>query len=173
VVTNLTGGDVDVDDREVRVTIRFSKTDQDAKGTKVYVPAGTDPLTDPVRWLRAWLAVLGERDVLEGPLFRALTPTGRFQNRDRATKSGDQLTGKSLNAMVKRRAKKAGLPNKDDVTAHGLRRGAATELAESKATEEELADAGRWARGSTVPKRRYIVPAQGSGASALRRIKGR
>lgn len=173
-VANLNRRDIEIRDDELHVTIRFSKTDQEAKGTTVYVPAAEDLLVDPVHWVRAWTAILDERGITEGPLFRALTPTGRLQSRARASEErGDRLTGKSVNKMVRRRAVRAQLKNAADVTAHGLRRGGATELAEAGATEDELTDAGRWARGSTVPKRRYIAPAEGSKNSPLRRIKDR
>lgn len=54
--------DLDVDDiiakpTGVLVTVRRSKTDQDARGQLVGVARGGNPLTDPIRALDAWLAI--------------------------------------------------------------------------------------------------------------------
>lgn len=46
------------------------------------------------------------------------------------------------------------------VSSQGLRAGAATDLAENGATDEELERAGRWRPGSRIPRTVYVRPAQ-------------
>ncbi|MFB6710620.1 integrase, partial [Streptomyces sp. NPDC056333] len=100
-VTNLDIADITMRDDHMQVRIRFSKTDQGGKGTTEYVYGSTDPLTDPLRWMRAWLAILADRGITEGPLVRALTTTGRFQDRSRAV-DGGRVQPRPLNAIARR-----------------------------------------------------------------------
>jgi hypothetical protein len=44
------------------------------------------------------------------------------------------------------------------ITSHGLRVGAATDLAEAGVSGRRLARAGRWRENSTVPERVYVRP---------------
>src|SRR5947199_7766791 len=51
----------------LELTLRRSKTDQEAVGAVVAVPYGSHPHTCPVRSLRTWLSVSG---ITDGPLWR-------------------------------------------------------------------------------------------------------
>src|ERR1700730_16549221 len=53
------------------VQLRRSKTDQEAEGRKVGLPFGSNPLTCPVRSLRAWLDVAV---IARGPIDMAREP---------------------------------------------------------------------------------------------------
>jgi integrase len=171
-VTNLDIGDITMRDDHMQVRIRFSKTDQGGEGAIEHVYGSTDPLTDPLRWMRAWLAILAARGVTKGPLIRALTTTGRFQDRSRvaadAAGDRDRVQPRTLNAIARRRAQRAQLPNWKDITAHGLRRGPANELAEGKVSEDQIEEAGRWTKGSGTVRRTYIDPASKAKGSAMR-----
>nr|BFE89183.1 hypothetical protein GCM10020093_117850 [Planobispora longispora]BFE89425.1 hypothetical protein GCM10020093_120270 [Planobispora longispora] len=69
-------GDVVEVEQGLVVTVRRSKTDQAATGRQVAVPYGSDPLTCPVRALRAWRALLAERGSVSGPLLRRVDRRG-------------------------------------------------------------------------------------------------
>ncbi|WP_331746123.1 hypothetical protein OG936_40020 (plasmid) [Streptomyces sp. NBC_00846] len=46
------------------------------------------------------------------------------------------------------------------VFSHSLRAGGATDLGMNGATEEELEEAGRWTKGSPIPRKVYVRPAK-------------
>lgn len=58
--------------------LRKSKTDQEGQGRPVALPYGSDPLTCPVRALKAWTEMAGIRS---GPLFRGVDPFGLVSER--------------------------------------------------------------------------------------------
>lgn len=150
--------DVDVDDDFVTLTIRFDKTHQDGDGEPTHIPADpAEPLLCPVDATRAWFAMLHRLGVRDGAFFRALTSAGTLQNRARATVRGDHVTGDAINDWVRGRAHKAGLPNWQEVTAHGLRRGGAQAIADAGGDPTKQ---GRWAVGSAVVKKEYLDRAQ-------------
>ncbi len=69
------------------ITLRSSKTDQEAEGTVKGIPYGSHPETCPVRAVQAWL----EAGVIEdGALFRSITRYGRINGRmsDKAAARG-------------------------------------------------------------------------------------
>src|ERR1700682_1115276 len=80
------------------VQLRRSKTDQEGEGRKVGLPFGSNPLTCPVRSLRAWLTAAA---ITGGPIFR---PVDRHANI-----AVTRLTDQSVALVVKRCAKAAGL----------------------------------------------------------------
>src|SRR6266849_4118980 len=80
------------------VQLRRSKTDQEGKGRKVGLPFGSNPLTCPVRSLRAWLDVAS---IASGAIFRAVDRHGNI--------AVTRLTDQSVALIVKRCAKAAGL----------------------------------------------------------------
>jgi integrase len=57
------------------VQVRRSKTDQEGEGRKVGLPFGSNPLTCPVRSLRAWLDMAG---IVSGPIFRPVDRHGNL-----------------------------------------------------------------------------------------------
>uniref|UniRef100_UPI0030E2869C tyrosine-type recombinase/integrase n=1 Tax=Streptomyces tubercidicus TaxID=47759 RepID=UPI0030E2869C len=149
--------DVSVDDEFVTLHIQFSKTDQEGKGEHTEIPTDDDPLLDPVQATRDWLNTLHRLGVREGAFMRALTTAGTLQSRARATERGDYVTGDAINDWVRGRAHKAGLPNWQKITAHGLRRGGAQSIADAGGDPTKQ---GRWKAGSAVVKREYLDRAQ-------------
>jgi integrase len=133
--------DVEETEDGLLVTIRMSKTDQDAVGETVAIPRGTHPETDPVRVLRAWLTALGDQGVTEGPLLRSVTRWGRV---------GASLTTDGLNRAVRAAAVRADLSNAETFTAHSLRAGGATSSYKAGAPVSVIAAHGRWAENSPV-----------------------
>lgn len=149
---------VDVEDDGVAVWVAMSKNDQEARGEESFIPASPDDLLlCPVDAARAWFAMLHRLDVRDGAFFRALTSAGTLQNRSTATERGDHLSGDAINDWVRSRAHKAGLPNWQEVTAHGLRRGGAQAIADAGGDPTKQ---GRWKTGSAVVKREYLDRAQ-------------
>jgi len=107
------------------ITIRKSKRDQEGRGRQVPVPFGKHGSTCPVRAIRCWMQASGIRS---GPLFVRLDPAGH----------GERINPKTVAAVVKRTAARAGL----DPTffgGHSLRRGFATETARAGAAERDIA----------------------------------
>lgn len=98
------------------LSIRRSKTDQEARGQVVGIAHGQHPATDPIAALDAWLAHRGRRP---GPVF-----TRVYGNRIHP----DPLSGNTITRMLHARAAAAGLPA-ERITAHSLRAGHATTAA--------------------------------------------
>lgn len=150
--------DVEVEDDGIAEWVGHSKNDQEAKGEETFVPSDPDdPRYDPVAAVRDWLNCLHRMGVHNGPLLRALTSAGTLQNRDAATERGDFIRGDAVNDWVRSRAYKAGLPNWQKITSHGLRRGGAQEIADAGGDPTKQ---GRWKPGSSVVKREYLDRAQ-------------
>lgn len=150
--------DVDVDDYFVTLGIRFDKTHQDGDGEPTHIPANPDdPLLCPVDAARAWFNMLHRLGVRDGAFFRALTVAGTLQNRSAATDRGDHVSGDAINDWVRGRAHKSGLKNWQEITAHGLRRGGAQDIADAGGDPTKQ---GRWKPGSAVVKREYLDRAQ-------------
>jgi integrase len=126
----------------VVLTIRRSKTDQDAAGATVAVPFGEEEATCPVRALRAWLDVRGATgagDVVFGRI-------------DRHGNIGASLTPMAIATIVRARAALADVAG--DFAAHSLRAGFATSAARAGRTEAAIMRHGRWK--SVQVARRYI-----------------
>lgn len=148
----------------IHVLVAFSKTDQAAKGETTFVPANPDdPATCPVVRVRAWLEELRRQGVTEGPLFRHINRGGAIRHRSTG-RHGDFLTPDAIGAIVKARAKLADLPDPSKVTAHGLRRGPAQEIAEAG---EDPTGQGRWKPGSITVRKHYVEPAQGEANNTI------
>jgi site-specific recombinase XerD len=108
------------------VTIRRSKTDQEAHGRKVGIPYGSTIETCPVRALQAWL---GASAITGGPLFRSITRHVRMQP--------GRLSGYAVALVVKRYAAAAGL-DASRYSGHSLRAGLATSAAIAGASERSI-----------------------------------
>ena len=157
-LADLSIADVSVDDDFVTLHIQFSKTDQEGKGEDPEIPAEPDDLLlCPVDATRAWLNTLYRLGVRDGAFMRALTTAGTLQNRRTATERGNFVTGDAINDWVRGRAHRAGLRNWQSITAHGLRRGGAQEIADAGGDPTKQ---GRWKAGSAVVKREYLDRAQ-------------
>ncbi|MEU7864346.1 tyrosine-type recombinase/integrase [Nonomuraea sp. NPDC049141] len=143
--------DLAITEDGLEVTIRRSKTDQDAIGEVVPVPYGSHPETCPVRVVRTWLADLETHGVTDGPLLRAIDRHGRLSGTPGATMRGTgRMSGDGLNQIVRRAAERAGLKDAHTYTAHSLRAGGATAAAKAGASVSAIARHGRWSEKSPV-----------------------
>ena len=125
--------------------VRRSKTDQKGEGAKVAMPWGKDPLTCPVRSLRAWLEASG---ITEGPVFRPVSKGGRL---------GDaRLSDRAVARVVKRSAEAAGM-NPDSYEGPSLRSGFITSAAEAETLERHIMRHSR--HNSVTVVRGYIEEA--------------
>lgn len=129
-------GDVAFTEDGLVLTVRMSKTDQEAKGSEVLIPPGSHPDTDPVRVVRAWIEYLRRRGVTSGRLLRSVTHKG--------ARIGEGMTPTAINDAVRRLAAKAELPNAAAYTAHGLRAGGPTEASRRGVPTATIARHGRW-----------------------------
>jgi len=137
---------LDVDDLELTdegyiVTIRRSKTDQEAAGRQVGVPYGSSALC-PVTAIRRWLEASGIR---VGPVFRKVDRHGHVGR--------EGLNPASVAEVIKRVAAQAGL-SAQDFSGHSLRSGLATAAAANGATESTIMS--QTGHRSTAMVRRYI-----------------
>jgi integrase len=141
-LVSLDVGDVEIRREGLLVTLRRSKTDQEAAGREVAIPYGSNPDTCPVRALEAWLEASG---IADGPLWRAVDKGGRLQP--------GRLSDKAVALVVKKRAEAAGL-DPDLYAGHSLRAGLATAAAAAGASERSIMEQTGHKSVQTV--RRYI-----------------
>ncbi|MGW2895858.1 tyrosine-type recombinase/integrase [Streptomyces sp. NPDC001212] len=157
-----------VDEDGVTIRVAFSKTDQAAKGAETFAPAWPDdPVVCPVVRVRAWLEELRAQGHTSGPLFRRISRGGTIQA---SGPRAGALSPDAVGEIVKARAALAGLPDPSKVTAHGLRRGPAQEIAD--AGEDPTAQ-GRWKPGSLTVRRHYVEPAQGKANNPITAVRRR
>ncbi len=124
------------------VTLRRSKTDQEATGRKVGIPYGSNPDTCPVRTAQA----LKEQAGIEtGPLFRAINRHGQLQP--------GRLSGIDVARIVKKLAERSGL-EASKYAGHSLRAGHATTAAIAGASERSIMN--QTGHRSVQMVRRYI-----------------
>jgi site-specific recombinase XerD len=121
--------DVVVTAEGLRIIIRSSKTDQDAKGSTVTVIRGA--IACPVEAVMSWIAVAGIR---QGPLFRQINKAGKLMPR--------RLTGQTVALIVKAHAKRAGLDPRA-FSGHSLRSGLITSAARRGASILKIAAISR------------------------------
>jgi len=124
------------------VTLRRSKTDQEAQGRNVGIPYGSNPETCPVRTVQGWLE---QAALTEGPVFRALNRHGRVQP--------GRLSPVDVARVVKKLARRAGL-NPAKYAGHSLRAGHATSAAAAGASERSIM--AQTGHRSVQMVRRYI-----------------
>ncbi|MFE0654639.1 tyrosine-type recombinase/integrase [Streptomyces sp. NPDC059534] len=154
--------DIKVLDDRVIVWLAEDKNHKDEAQTIVLVDREDLQL---VRRMRRWLEHLASFGITEGPLFRHLLMNGKPASAETraktASKRGEHLRTHVINERVKHWFAAAGLIGDGrPITSHGLRAGGATDLAEAEATDEELEEAGRWAKGSPIPRKVYVRPAK-------------
>ena len=118
--------DLEFKGRNLVVTLRRSKTDQEGAGRKVGIPRGSQEETCPVRSVKAWL---DEAAIESGPVFRAVNRHGAIQPK--------RLTGQSVGLIVKRYAEACG-KEPADFGGHSLRSGHATQAAANGASERSI-----------------------------------
>lgn len=134
--------DVTEEEAGLRVHLRRSKIDQEARGREIGIPYGGDPSTCPVRTLRAWKAASG---IVSGTLFVGITRHGRL--------TGKPLAGKDVARIVKRTATVAGL-DASKLAGHSLRAGLVT--AAVKAGKSEHAIMQHTGHTSVQMVRKYV-----------------
>ncbi|MCX5182623.1 tyrosine-type recombinase/integrase [Streptomyces sp. NBC_00268] len=115
--------------------------------------------------LTRWLDYLRSQGITSGPVFRHVLKNGLVATEETrsktATSRGLHLRGQTVNERVKFWFGTAGLVTDGrHVSSQGIRAGAATDLAQNGATDDELERAGRWRPGSRVPREVYVRPAQ-------------
>lgn len=141
----------EVDGEGLGVYLKHSKTDQDAEGIRVPVPYGQHQETCAVRAVQAWTALLAERGVTSGALFRPVDRHGRIGTDPGAAGiSRPRLTGKGVGLIVRHRAGLAGLPDPETYGGHSLRSGAATTAYAAGVPVSVIAQHGRWLPTSPV-----------------------
>lgn len=107
------------------VTLRRSKTDQEAAGRTIGVCRGRHPDTDPVDALRAWLDGAA---ITQGPIFRAVQ-NGRVSDR--------RICDRYVARLIQRLAALAGL-DAPAFGGHSLRAGFVTQAANGGARERDI-----------------------------------
>lgn len=133
--------DVEFKPKGAVLTIRRSKTDQEALGQQIALIRASNAALDPVYALRRWMAVSG---LSSGPLFRSFAG-GKPTN--------EPLSTNFIARIVKRRASLAGLDS-SKISAHSLRSGALTSGALAGANLHKLKELSRHKNLSTLS--RYI-----------------
>lgn len=119
-ISELDLADVTFEDDGMVIMVRRSKTDQEARGRRIYVPLTRHPETCAVRALQAWID--GHRGKAAGPLFMSLRRGGPNPVNERF-----RMQGRVVDQIVKEYAAKAGAPHA--YSAHSLRSGLATAAA--------------------------------------------
>ncbi|MDA8316269.1 MAG: tyrosine-type recombinase/integrase [Actinomycetota bacterium] len=109
----------------MEVTIRRSKTDQEAEGVVVAVPYGSKLDTCPVRALRAWLDATG---LSEGPLIRGISRDMHIPVEHRLLR---RISPEGISRIIARAARRADLDPNGIWTGHSLRAGLATSAAKA------------------------------------------
>jgi integrase len=137
--------DLRFEKRGLIVTIRRSKTDQEAKGVEIAVPHVASRSLCAVRAVKAWLDGSG---LAAGPLFRSFT----LQRQMLET----PIDGRDVANLVKKLTSKARLEG--DFSGHSLRAGFATSAAASKVSLDAIARTTRHKSLSVLMG--YVRPAQ-------------
>jgi len=135
--------DVEITPQGLLVSIAHSKTDQGGYGARLTAEANPEhPDRCPVTIYQAHLMQLRRAHLDSGPLFRQISREGRILTH----RLGAQAVGRILIT----RARAAGLEPStvSTLSAHSLRRGGATALADAGASVAELMTWGRWATPS-------------------------
>ncbi|MGW0767752.1 hypothetical protein [Streptomyces sp. NPDC002676] len=128
--------------------------------------------------LRRYVDWLAEQGITTGPVWREIlrsgkvaTPETRATKGGGATKRGIYLRPQTVNDRVKYWFATAGLRSDGrPVSSHGLRAGGATDLGMSGATDEELEEAGRWKKGSRMPRERYVRPTKNTARDLFKKV---
>lgn len=124
------------------VTIRRSKTDQEAEGRKVAIPRGREACTCPLRALSLWRTAAGTES---GPVFLRVNRHGQILR--------NRLSAEAVAIVVKRWAGRIGY-EEGEFAGHSLRSGLAT--AAAIAGKSERAIMNQTGHRSVATVRRYI-----------------
>ncbi|MEV6121090.1 hypothetical protein AB0M23_11260 [Streptomyces sp. NPDC052077] len=128
--------------------------------------------------LRRYVNWLAEQGITTGPVWREILRSGKVASPETratkgggATKRGLYLRPQTVNDRVKHWFATAGLKGDGrPVSSHGLRAGGATDLGTSGATDEELEAAGRWKKGSRIPRERYVRPTKDAARDLFKKV---
>jgi len=121
--------DVELMEKGLKLTLRFSKTDQEGEGQVIAVPSGKT--LKPVERLKAWLAVRGAS---AGPLFYRIDPQGRLTD--------ERMSDRSIARLIQKYAGLVGL-DPETVGGHSLRAGFLTEASRTGATIAKMQEVSR------------------------------
>lgn len=154
--------DLMITDKQVFVWLAEDKTH---KGEEQTIVLHDRPDLNLVAQLRRWTGYLADQGITTGPVFREVLRSGKVATPGtRAKKApvrGVYLRPQTVNERVKHWFYAAGLTTDGrPVSSHGLRAGGATDLGVNGASEEELEEAGRWKKGSPIPRTVYVRPAR-------------
>ncbi|MDI3102060.1 tyrosine-type recombinase/integrase [Streptomyces sp. AN-3] len=149
--------------------------DKSHKGEDQTIPLRNRSDVQLIPRMNRWLAYLAEQGITEGPVFRHLLKNGKVATAEtRAKKApvrGEKLRGHFVNERVKFWFAKAGLVGDGrPITSHGLRAGAATDLAAAKASAVTIRKAGRWREGSRIPEEVYVRPTEDLDLDVFERV---
>ena len=153
-LTALTLADIETRPAGLVLTVRRSKTDQEAHGQVVGVAHGHHRLTDPVAALTAWRHL------------RGTTPGALFTRLWRSQISLEPLSGNAVSRMLRARAQAAGL-DAQRITAHSLRAGHATTAALAGVPLARIAAQTRH-QDLSVLVNRYIRPLEALATTSSR-----
>jgi hypothetical protein len=123
-----------------------------------------------------WVDYLADQGITTGPLFREVLRSGKVATSETrkkrgATKRGDYLRPQIVNDRVKLWFPAAGLKTDGrPVSSHSLRAGGATDLEMNGSTDEEFEEAGRWKKGSRIPRERYVRPVKNAKADPFKKV---
>ena len=134
--------DLEFKEQGITISIRKSKTDQEAEGVTIAVPNGKLRIVDVIK---QWLST---GNITEGPIFRKVSKSGKVGQ--------VALTDKSVALIIKKYANKAGL-SAEDFAGHSLRSGFTTSAAEAGANIFKIMDVTRHKSVDTV--RGYVTSA--------------
>lgn len=126
------------------MTIHKSKTDQEGLGVTIAIARGA--VACPVDAVRAWIKLAG---IVDGPLFRPVTRTGKVSAR--------RLSARAVAELVKDYAHRAGL-KAADFSGHSLRSGFLTSAAARGASIFKMMDVSRHKSVETL--RSYVRDAE-------------
>ena len=118
--------DIQISKYAIKVTIRFSKTDQKGKSAVLTIPAQADPSTCPLTLMKRYL---GLRPTYHGILFihLDLTPLTRYQ----------------VSTMLQTTLKLANIHH-DQFKMHSFRIGRCSDLFRNQVPEDRIKEIGRW-----------------------------
>nr|WP_276082357.1 site-specific integrase [Methylobacterium sp. GC_Met_2] len=133
------------DDPEgLRVTVRRSKVDQEGAGFVKAIPTGR--YIQPVRLVREWLDAAG---IVEGPVFRPVSRSGRVRKTETVSGLTPRLTDRSVANILQSYCTAAGL-DASTFGAHSLRAGYITTAAERGADLARIMDQSGHRNADTV-----------------------
>lgn len=139
-IANLHAEDITDDNHGLRVVLRRSKTDQEARGREVGIPYGSNPQTCPVRALRAWREASG---IEVGQIFVGM---------NHGKVSAAAMNDGGIARLLKKYAKRAGI--NADIAGHSLRAGLVTAAAQAGKSEHVIMQ--QTGHRSTATLRGYI-----------------